>query len=198
MSIKILLVIIVGILSGYYIIPDTMTLNTDLWLDIGLCLLLFFVGIDISKNKNVINDIKKMGFRILLFPLLIGVGSILGGIVGGYIIGLNFNEGGAVGAGFGWYSLSAIILSEHSAKLSALAFISNVTREILAFILIPFISKYIGLTETISIAGATSMDTALPIISKNTNAIITIIAFVSGIILSILVPFCVSIIISLS
>lgn len=197
MSFKIILAVVAGIGAGYFILPGEMLQYTDYILDIGLCLLLFFVGIDIGKNKGVLEKIKKIGFRVLLVPVMIIIGSIFGSIIAGFILGMPVNEAGAVGAGLGWYSLSSMMLVTYSSKLSALAFISNVTREIIALLTIPFISKYIGHIESIAPAGATSMDTSLPLIAKSTNPQTAIIAFISGVIVSTSVPLLVSVIIKL-
>ncbi|QIB27033.1 lysine exporter LysO family protein [Caloranaerobacter azorensis] len=192
MTRKIILAVAIGIGVGYFIPSGCILPYTDIIIDIGLCFLLFFVGMDIGKNKEVLNKIRRIGFRILLIPIMIITGSIGGSIFAGYLLGLPLNESGAVGAGLGWYSLSAMILANYSAKLSALAFISNVTREIIALTTIPFIAKYIGDLESVAPAGATSMDTLLPVISNATNPQTTIIAFINGVILSIAVPFLVS------
>ncbi|WP_352418630.1 lysine exporter LysO family protein [Proteiniborus sp.] len=197
MSFKIILAVVAGIGAGYFILPGEMLQYTDYILDIGLCLLLFFVGIDIGKNKGVLEKIKKIGFRVLLVPVMIIIGSIFGSIIAGFILGMPVNEAGAVGAGLGWYSLSSMMLVTYSSKLSALAFISNVTREIIALLTIPFIAKYIGHIESIAPAGATSMDTSLPLIAKSTNPQTAIIAFISGVIVSTSVPLLVSVIIKL-
>jgi uncharacterized membrane protein YbjE (DUF340 family) len=53
MTIKILLVLVAGILSGIYIIDPSFYGTTDIFLSIGLSLLLLFVGIDIGSNKKV-------------------------------------------------------------------------------------------------------------------------------------------------
>ncbi len=197
MSIKIILAVAAGIGVGYFALPNEILGYTDYILDIGLCLLLFFVGIDIGKNKDVLDKIKKIGFRVLLIPIMIIIGSIFGSIVAGAILGMPINEAGAVGAGLGWYSLSSMMLATYSSKLSALAFISNVTREIIALLTIPLIAKYIGDVESVAPAGATSMDTSLPLIAKSTNPQTAIIAFISGVILSTAVPILVSVIIKI-
>lgn len=197
MSVRIILSVIGGILVGYYFTPDFILSNTDLIIDIGLCVLLFFVGIDIGKNKDVLSRIKKMGFKILLIPLMIILGSIFGSMIGGLIIQLPVNESGAVGAGLGWYTLSAMMLTNYSSELSTLAFLTNVVREIIALITIPLIAKYLGDLESIAPAGATAMDTSLPIISKSTNPKTAIISFITGVILSTSVPILVPLIISI-
>lgn len=197
MSFKIILSVLAGIGVGYFILPSEILQYTDYILDIGLCLLLFFVGIDIGKNKDVLDKIRKIGLRVLLVPVMIIIGSIFGSVIAGFLLGMPANEAGAVGAGLGWYSLSSMMLATYSSKLSALAFISNVTREIIALLTIPFISKYIGDLESVAPAGATAMDTSLPLIAKSTNPQTAIIAFISGVIASTSVPILVSFIIKI-
>lgn len=177
-----------GIAGGFFVFPPSIGDHMGIIIDIGLCLVLFFVGIDIGKQGNILKKIKNLGFKILLIPLMIAMGSILGAIAGGLLIKLPINEAGAIGAGFGWYSLSAIELSKHSSELGALAFITNVTREVIALITIPFVAKYIGKLESIAPAGATAMDTALPVISRSTDGNIAVISFITGVILSSMVP----------
>lgn len=197
MSFSIILTVIAGILSGLFIFPDAFAKHIGLIIDIGLCLLLFFVGMDIGRNKEILNQIKSKGYKILLIPFGVAVGSIVGSILGGFALGLPINESSAIGAGFGWYSLSAIVLSKYSAEIGALAFITNVCREVIALISIPYIAKYIGKLEAIAPAGATAMDTSLPIISKATDGNTAVISFITGVVLSTLVPILVPILISI-
>lgn len=197
MSLSIILTVVAGILSGLFIFPDVFAEHIGLVIDIGLCLLLFFVGMDIGRNKDILNQIKAKGYKILLVPLGVALGSIVGSIIGGFALGLPINESSAIGAGFGWYSLSAILLSKYSAEIGALAFITNVCREVIALISIPYIAKYIGKLEAIAPAGATAMDTSLPIISKATDGNTAVISFITGVVLSTLVPILVPILISL-
>jgi len=62
-----------------------------------------------------------------------------------------------------------------------------VFREVLAFVSIPFIAKHIGYLETIGAGAAISMDTGLPMITKNTNQEVAVISFISGVIISLAV-----------
>jgi uncharacterized membrane protein YbjE (DUF340 family) len=197
MSLSIILTVAVGILSGLFIFPEAFAGRISLIIDIGLCLLLFFVGMDIGRNKEIINQIKSKGYKILLIPLGVALGSIAGSVLGGFVLGLPINESSAIGAGFGWYSLSAIVLSKYSAEVGALAFITNVCREVFALVSIPYIARYIGKLEAIAPAGATAMDTSLPIISKATDANTAVISFITGVVLSTLVPILVPILISI-
>lgn len=197
MTVIIMLTVFLGIAFGYLAFPVDMLSYTDYIMDFGLCLLLLLVGIDIGRQKNVLQDIKHMGFSIILVPILIALGSIVGAIVGGLVIGMPMNESSAIGGGLGWYSISAVLLSEYSTEISAIAFLSNVMREIIAILAIPFIAKFIGYMESVAPSGATAMDTTLPIITKYTDSKTAVLAFITGVVLSLLVPILVPLLIGL-
>jgi len=193
----IVMAVIIGVVVGILIVPFEWIHYTDLVMDIGICMLLLLVGIDIGKQKGILAEIKKLGKSLIIIPILIGAGSIVGGVVSGVILGMPLNEGAAIGAGFGWYSLSAVILSDYSNALSAMAFLTNVIRELLAIMLIPILAKWLNYESAIAPSGATAMDTTLPIINRYTDAKTGVLAFVTGVILSTLVPILVPLMIRL-
>lgn|SRR5690554_1868996 len=197
MTLKILLSVIFGVILGLFILPLEVLNYTDLLIDIGLMLLLFFVGIEIGMNRSVFTKIKAMGFKILLIPFGVIFGSIIGSLMAGFLLKMPMNEAGAVGAGLGWYTLSSILMSNYSNELSALGFLANVVREILAFIIIPLVAKKMGFFEAIAPAGATAMDTGLPIISRATDSETAIVAFITGVICTFSVPVLVPLILNL-
>lgn len=197
MSLNIILSVGIGMALGYFVLPPSIAGYTDTIIDVGLMLLLFFVGMDIGKNKDVFEKIKKMGFKMILVPITIILFSIIGAMVAGIFLKIPYNEAGAIGSGLGWYTLSSMLLANHSAEISTLAFLSNVVREILALISIPLIAKYIGKLESVAPAGATAMDTSLPVISTATDSETTIIAFITGVICTISVPIILPIILNL-
>lgn len=198
MSLKIFLSVILGTFVGYFFLPGTIDSNIGIIVDIGLMILLFFVGIDIGKQKDTLEKVKKIGFKVLLVPVAIILGSVVGGMLGGFLLKMPLNEGGAVGSGLGWYTLSStILLANDYVELSALAFLSNVFREVLGLVTIPLVAKYIGKLETIAVSGATAMDTSLPVISRSTDSETAIIAFVTGVICTASVPIILPIILNL-
>jgi len=198
LSLRIFISVLLGIGVGYFFLPSTISSSMGIIIDIGLMILLFFVGMDIGKQKDVFGKIKKMGLRILLVPVAIIIGSVVGSILAGILIKMPINEAGAVGAGLGWYTLSStILLADGYVELSALAFLSNVFREIIALITIPLIARYVGKLESVSTAGATAMDTSLPVISRATDPQTTIIAFITGVICTAAVPIILPIILKL-
>ena len=198
MTIVIILSVIAGILSGLYIIPHSFFSTLDQITTYALAALLFGVGVDIGKNKEIFVQLMSLGWQIIALPFIIAIGSILGAVSIGFFIGLAFNESAAVGAGFGWYSLSGVILSKvHSVELGSLAFLSNVFRELLTIIILPFVVRYLGRITSIAPGGATAMDVTLPIIKETAGEETVIPAFVSGAVLSFLVPILVPFLISL-
>ena len=51
--------VIIGMLLGYFT-KSYFSFDIGLLIQFGLYFLLFFIGIDIGKNENIINDLKKI------------------------------------------------------------------------------------------------------------------------------------------
>ena len=188
--------VIVGILLGYFT-KSYINFDISLLIQFGLYLLLFFIGIDIGKNDNILNDLKKLNKKVLFLPFITIISSLAGGAVASILLSLSVGESVAISAGMGWYSFSAIELSKISVELGGIAFLSNIFRELLAIFLIPIIAKKIGSFESVSVAGATAMDSVLPIINRSNPAEISIISFYSGLVISIVVPILIPILVNI-
>ena len=189
MTVIILVAFIVGIIIGITIFPEAGKAYLSDLTNWALDLTLFAVGLDLGLNKSIWQQIMKLGWHVFLAPLGVVIGSIAAGMIIGKILGWTFMEGGAVGAGFGWYSLSGVLISEiHSTSLGTIAFLSNVMRELLSILLVPFLAKRVGPLALVAPGGATTMDTTLPLISAVGPSGVAVIAFVNGICLSALVP----------
>lgn len=195
--IGIFLSIAIGVILGLFFQTPFLSASSDSLIDLGLCLLLFFVGIDIGDNSSVFINLKTYGKKIWFLPFSTIIGSLLGGFLGSLFLPISIGEGLAISSGLGWYSLSAIELSKISAELGSVAFLSNVFREVLAILTIPLIAKSIGSFESISTAGATAMDTLLPVINKSNSSDISVIAFFSGVVLTTSVPILVPLIVNI-
>jgi len=189
MTLSILLSIGLGILAGMTFLPESIAPYMDIFTTIALNILILFVGIDIGMNKHIFKDIKKHGALLFLIPGMIVLGSVVGSYITGLIMNIESNLSLAIGSGFGWYSLSGILLTKlHTAEVGAISFMTNVFREIYAILLIPFLAKYLNDYTTIAPAGAASMDTMLPLVSRYTNPEVVVISFFNGVVLSALVP----------
>lgn len=188
MSLVILVVLVLGIGAGY-LMPADLSAFIDSASSYMLLLLLFSVGIDTGLNKAVFTRIKELGFKILLIPFGITVGSLCGGLLTSFLVSVSAKEGLAISAGLGWYSLSGVLITEAGNPVGGtIAFLANVFREMLTFIIVPFVASHLNYYCAIAPAGATSMDTTLGIISKNTNGTIAVLSFVNGVICTFLVP----------
>lgn len=189
MTYIIIVSLIVGILSGHFILSDSLVSSLDTISSFGLNLLILSVGIDLGYNKEIFYNIKKLGARILLIPLSIITGSFIGGIVSSLIFRLPVNLGLAISSGFGWYSLSGVILSNIAGpEAGAIAFLTNVFRELITVLSVTIIASKLNHFTAIAPAGATSMDSTLPLISEATDKETAVIAFINGAILSSIVP----------
>ena len=188
MSIAILVVLVLGIGAGF-VLPENISGFIDSASSYMLLILLFSVGIDMGLNKEVFTRIKELGFKILLIPAGVIIGSLFGGFLTSFLTNVTVREGLAISAGLGWYSLSGIMITEAGNPVAGtIAFLSNVFREMLTFIVVPFIASHMNYYCAIAPAGATAMDTTLGIISRNTNATVAVLSFVSGVICTLVVP----------
>lgn len=157
----------------------------------ALYLLMFLVGIGIGSDKNIWPMLKNMNLKIVLLPLSIIAGTLAGaGICSIFLSDINLPDALAIGSGFGYYSLSSIIISQvRNETLGVIALLSNISREIFTLIATPLLVKYFGKLAPIASGGATAMDTTLPIISRYSGREYAILAVFSGVVLTLLVPF---------
>ena len=164
-----------------------------------LYLLLFFVGIQIGTNKNILNVTKSVGFKIMLVPLATTIGTFAGAIAISFLLNeRSITDCLSVGAGFAYYSLSSILITEYrGAELGTIALLANIIREFFVLLLAPWIVRYFGKLAPICAGGATTMDTTLPIISRYSGSDYIIIALFHGIIIDFSVPIWVSLFLSL-
>ena len=189
MTILIFVSVVTGILFGYFLLRGGQRGWIDVVTNYSLAVLLFGVGIDIGSSREIIEDLRLMGWKLIVIPILIAFGSLLGAVLTGLLFGFAAGESAAVGAGFGWYSLSGVLISKlHSAELGSLAFLTNVFRELLTVMILPLVAKYFGSLAVIAPGGATTMDVTLPLVKESGGEAVVIPAFVSGAVLSTLVP----------
>jgi uncharacterized membrane protein YbjE (DUF340 family) len=154
-----------------------------------LCVLLTFVGLDLGLEGAIIGNFRKVGLRVLAIPAAGIIGTLAGSLLVGMLIPVSLKESLAIGAGLGWYSLGAAILMDAGLMTAgAISFMHNVMREMTAIILIPVVARKIGYVECVTLPGASAMDVCLPIIVRATSGNIAVYSFISGTVLSFMVP----------
>ncbi len=157
----------------------------------ALYFLMFLVGIGIGADRNVWKILGDLHYKILMIPVTVIAGTLSGSALCSlFLPDINLADCLAVGSGFGYYSLSSIIISEiRSETVGVTALLSNISREIFTLLAAPLLVKTFGRLAPIASGGATSMDTTLPVISKYSGKEYAVLAVFNGIILTVLVPF---------
>ncbi len=155
-----------------------------------LYILMILVGLGIGSDPRAGEILKRTRLRIIIVPLIVIIGSLGGSyLISFFIAKVNAANGMAVGAGFGYYSLSAIIIGKISGNdMGVIALLANIFREVITLVAAPLWVKWFGRLGAIVSGGATAMDTTLPVIIRVTGKEYAVISIFSGIVLSVLVP----------
>lgn len=196
-SIIIVLFFAAGLLLSYFnLIPDIL-LHPDISTYV-LYLLLLVVGFSVGSDKEALKVLYKANWKIILVPLSAVIGSIGATALFALLVSdISVREAMAVGSGFGYYSLSSILISEmHSSTLGTIALLANVIREILTLLFAPLMLMGFGKLAPIAAGGATAMDTTLPIITRVSGNEYGVVAIFSGLVLTLIVPILVTFILS--
>lgn len=152
-----------------------------------LIFLLFLIGIQLRNNGMTLRQIV-LNRRGMIVAVVVMVSSLLGGVINAFILDLPLKTGLAMASGFGWYSLSGILLTEsYGPVIGSTAFFNDLARELLAIMLIPGLVRR-SRSTALGLCGATSMDFTLPVLQRSGGVEIVPAAIVHGFILSLLVP----------
>ena len=200
-SLIVVLLFLLGCLMGWLgLLPGWLS-DSNLSMYV-LFLLMFQVGLSIGSDKKLKEIMYSIRPRLLLVPLATITGTLIfSAIVSLFLSKWSLSETMAVGSGFAYYSLSSILITQlkepsigiqAASELGTIALIANILREIYALLGAPLFKKYFGRLAPICAAGATSMDTTLPIITKCCGNDMVFISILHGIIVDFSVPFLVS------
>lgn len=150
--------------------------------------LLFMIGVQFAQSGL---SLRSAFLRpdTLIVPLATVAGSLAGGLVVAVLFDLSAGKGLALSAGFGWYSLSGVLISDMGdAMLGSAAFLANMLREALALVLIPVLAVTRRPYTAVGVGGATAMDVTLPLVEQCIGPDAVPVSFTSGALLSLLVP----------
>jgi uncharacterized membrane protein YbjE (DUF340 family) len=159
--------------------------------------LLFMVGMQFAQSGLSLKSAFARADTALV-PAATMAGSLLGGLAVAALFGISAGKGLALAAGFGWYSLSGVLIADlGDPLLGSAAFLANMLREALALLLIPILGASKRPYSAIGVGGATAMDVTLPLIEQCAGPAAVPISFASGALLSLSVPFLVPLFYSL-
>lgn len=191
-----LLVFAVGALLGRFV-PDSNLIQT--LPTILLLVLTFVVGIDMSRDRAYISDMKRHSIWVFVLPTLVAAGSLAGACVAVlFLKDVTLRQSLLVSAGLGYYSLASILIATHySAALGSIALLSNILREVMTLLLASVLVRYFGKVSVIAAGAATAMDATLPTIRRVGGPSAVYPALVTGIVLTLAVPLLVTLLIKL-
>lgn len=181
--------IVVGLLS---IVPQSL-LESDVSY-YALCSLMFCVGISIGSDSEVLSSFRKVNPRLLMLPVMTIVGTLAGTAAAALVLPhRHLFDCMAIGSGFGYYSLSSIFITEYrGAELGTIALLANIMREILTLLCAPLLARWFGKLAPITMGGATTMDTTLPIITRASGQDFVVVSIFHGFCVDFSVPFLVT------
>ncbi|WP_318363512.1 lysine exporter LysO family protein [Enterobacter sp.] len=152
-----------------------------------LIFLLFLIGIQLRNNGMTLKQIV-LNRRGMIVAVVVLLSSLAGGIINALILDLPLKTGLAMASGFGWYSLSGILLTESFGPvIGSAAFFNDLGRELIAIMLIPALVRR-SRSTALGLCGATSMDFTLPVLQRSGGLEMVPAAIVHGFVLSLLVP----------
>lgn len=152
-----------------------------------LIFLLFLIGIQLRSSGMSVRQIL-LNRRGTLIALVVVATSLLAGVVNAFLLNLPLKTGLAMASGYGWYSLSGILMTEaYGPVIGSATFFNDLARELLAIMLIPTLASRSRCTA-LGLCGATSMDFTLPVLQRSGGVDMVPAAIVHGFLLSLLVP----------
>ena len=184
---------VLGALCGvYHLIPYDFTQSKLSFY--ALCALMFSVGVSVGNDPQTLRNFRSLNPRLIFLPVMTILGTLAGcAVVSLFLSHRSVTDCMAVGAGFGYYSLSSIFITEYKGpELRTIALLSNITREIITLLFAPLLVRWFGNLAPISAGGATTMDTTLPIITRYSGQSFVVVSIFHGFVVDFSVPFLVT------
>lgn len=181
-----------GLLLGVYRVLPASWLDNDYSFYV-LAALMFSVGFSLGHQPDTIQQFRRIHSRVLFLPLTTVVGTFLGVLILSFFSERSVFDFLAVGSGFGYYSLSSILITEYKGiELGTIALLANILREIITLLFAPVMVKYFGKLAPIAAGGATTMDTTFPIIIRTSGKEFSVVSIYHGFVMDLSVPFLVT------
>lgn len=183
---------VIGLLGGIEKMVPSWLLDGDVSF-VALCGLLLFVGLGIGLNPEMKKEVRSLSPRMALLPVVTIIGSWLGALLIWTVLHRTLSDCMAINSGFAYYSLSSIFITEYrGAELGTIALLANIIREMLTLLGASLMARWFGPLAPISVGGATTMDTTLPILSQTLGQRYIALSIYHGFVVDFTVPFLVS------
>lgn len=187
-SFIILLFFCAGVLLGRLDVLPSAIAESDAvtWI---VYLMLAAVGMGLGFDVRAWRILRELKGWVLAVPAVIILGTAAGAIGAWLLLNdMSLRDVLAVAAGFGYYSLSSMLIArEADASLASMALLANMTRELAALVFAPLLVRLAGGLGPLAAAGAAS-DTCLSVIIRTSGERNAILAVFSGMLITVLVP----------
>lgn len=158
-----------------------------------LLLLIMLVGIDLTQIKL---DARWFSRSVLIVPVAVVIGSLFGGAIAAWMTGESMKVSLALSSGFGWFTLSSVMIGDALGQTyGTIALMTDLLRELLAIVVLYALGRHQP-QVSIGNAGATALDSTLPIIKQACSPDAVPLALVSGFLLTLLAPVFISVILT--
>lgn len=184
---------VLGAVCGYaHVVPGWLSGSNVSFT--ALCALMFCVGMTVGSNPKSFSEFRSLSPRLAMLPLMTILGTIGGSAAASLILmHRSLTDCLAIGAGFGYYSLSSVFITEYKgAELGTVSLLANICREIITLLAAPLLARWCGRLAPIAAGGATTMDTTLPIISRASGQEFIALSIFHGFAVDFSVPFLVT------
>ncbi|MFT2111234.1 lysine exporter LysO family protein [Marinomonas sp. 2405UD68-3] len=177
--------VLIGSILGYFF--ANLSPHIDSLVMVLLYVLLFLIGCQLRQGHYRLRKLFLNSQGVIIASVAV-FSTLLAGLTTAIMINIPWQQGLAVVSGFGWYSLSGILITGlGNPVLGTTAFLLDLSREILTLMLIPIFSR-VSTHLSIGFSGATAMDFTLPMLSRFHSAEVIPICIASGFIMSLLTP----------
>lgn len=161
--------------------------------------LMFQVGVGIGSDSRLKEILRSITPRTIIVPCATIVGTIVASFLVSFALARwSSAEVMAVGCGFGYYSLSSILVSslkeahiglQAAAELGTITLMANVFRELMTLLLAPFMVRWFSPLGPICAGGATTIDVTLPVITRFSGRDWLFVSILHGVVVDFSVPF---------
>lgn len=180
--------IVVGVIVGYFLLSKNQYDVLDYCLMGSLILLYTGVGISLGTNRKVFEYVKIIGLKVVYISIAIFIGSLIGGLLSGLILGIPLYISMVSASGMSYYSITGAYMTQvYGIEAGTYGFVVNVMREFFTVLLLPLLIR-ISKGSPIASGAAGNMDTMLVPVTKFVGAELGLIALITGVILTFLVP----------
>lgn len=178
--------VVVGFGLGL-ILPEAL-MPPEKTMTVLLMILILLVGIGLKGSGITLKEVllNRRGVEMsVIFTLSVLVGGLMFAAI---FSDVSWTKGLALASGFGWYSLSAIVMTDaYGAIWGSVALFNDLIREFFALIFIPVFMRHYP-SASVGLGGATSLDFTLPIIQQSGGLTVVPLAISFGFIINIVAP----------